>query len=471
MKDMTPSQIVKELDKYIIGQEEAKKSVAIALRNRYRRRLLPEKMKDEITPRNIIMMGPTGVGKTEIARRLAKLLDAPFIKVEATKFTEVGYVGRDVESMIRDLVNTAIRLVKQREIDKVSKKTESIVNDRLLDAIVPVKKKQSSNRTPYDMMFGQNNQKPKQPEEALLTGPTEEELRNKRAMYKAQLLNGELEDFMIEIIVEDNSSIPIGVMGAGGSEEITMNMNTMLGSIFPKKKKKRRTTVAQARKIFTAEESQRLIDMDAIVEEGLRTAEQDGIIFLDEIDKIAGSNYKGSGPDVSREGVQRDILPIVEGCTVTTKYGPVKTDYMLFIGAGAFHMSKVSDLIPELQGRFPIKVKLEALSEEDFLKILTQPENAIIKQYKELLKTENVELVFEDAALKALAKMAYMENETSENIGARRLYTVMEKLLEDISFYASEYDRDVFTVTEEYVKGVFKEEEEDFRKDTGKYII
>lgn len=472
MKDLTPAQIVKELDKYIIGQQEAKKSVAIALRNRYRRRLLPDVMKEEITPRNIIMMGPTGVGKTEIARRLAKLLEAPFIKVEATKFTEVGYVGRDVESMIRDLVNTSIRLVKQREIDKVAKKTENIVNDRLLDAIVPVRRKESSSKSPYDMIFGAQQHTPPQPQaEAQLNGPTEDELRSKRALYKQELLEGKLEDLVIDIMVEDTDSVPIGVMGSGGGEEITMNMSNMLGSIFPKKKKKRKTTVAAARKIFTAEESQRLIDMDAIIEEGLRLAEQDGIVFLDEIDKIAGNGYKGSGPDISREGVQRDILPIVEGCTVTTKYGPVKTDFILFIGAGAFHMSKVSDLIPELQGRFPIKVKLQALSEEDFLKILTQPENAIIKQYKELLKTEGVDIVFENEALKSLAKIAFMENETSENIGARRLYTVMEKLLEDISFYASEYDRESFAITEDYVKTVFRDEEEDYKKDTSKYII
>jgi ATP-dependent HslUV protease ATP-binding subunit HslU len=459
MKDLTPSQIVKELDKYIIGQQEAKKSVAIALRNRYRRRLLSDVMKDEITPRNIIMMGPTGVGKTEIARRLAKLLDAPFIKVEATKFTEVGYVGRDVESMIRDLVGTSIRLVKQREIDKVAQKTEAIVNDRLLDAIVPVKRKENAGKSPYDMIFGGQARPAQQQTEPQLAGPTEDEIKSRRELCRQELLEGKLEDLTIDIMVDDNDSVPIGVMGSGGGEEITMKMSNMLVSIFPKKKKKRRTTVAAARKIFTAEESQRLIDMDAIVEEGLRLAEQDGIIFLDEIDKIAGNGYKGSGPDISREGVQRDILPIVEGCTVTTKYGPVKTDYILFIGAGAFHMSKVSDLIPELQGRFPIKVKLQALSEEDFLKILTQPENAIIKQYKELLKTEGVDLVFENEALKSLAKIAFMENETSENIGARRLYTVMEKLLEDISFYASEYDRESFNVTEEYVRGVFKDEE------------
>lgn len=472
MKELTPSQIVKELDKYIIGQQEAKKCVAIALRNRYRRKLLAEEMRDEITPKNIIMMGPTGVGKTEIARRLAKLLDAPFIKVEATKFTEVGYVGRDVESMIRDLVNTSIRMVKQREIDKVSERVEDLVNDRLLDYIVPIKKKEGG-KTPYEMIYGAGQIPPASTEQQNTSeDEASTETLSKREQCKKQLINGELEDMIIEISVEDAQSIPIGVIGGEGSgEEISMNVSNMLGSLMPKKKKKRKTTIAQARVIFTNEESQRLLDMDAITEEGLRSAEQDGIIFLDEIDKIVGSSYKSSGPDVSREGVQRDILPIVEGCTVNTKYGPIKTDYILFIGAGAFHMSKVSDLIPELQGRFPIKVKLNSLTEADFLNILTQPQNAIIKQYHELIKTENVELIFEDDALEALAKMAFLENETSENIGARRLYTVIEKLLEEISFYAPDYDQNEFIITKEYVKNLFKDEEEDFMKDTGKYII
>ncbi|MFA0816341.1 MAG: ATP-dependent protease ATPase subunit HslU [Anaerofustis sp.] len=470
MKEMTPSQIVKELDKYIIGQPEAKKCVAIALRNRYRRRLLPEEMRDEITPKNIIMMGPTGVGKTEIARRLAKLVDAPFIKVEATKFTEVGYVGRDVESMIRDLVNTSIRLVKQREIEKVSERVDDLVNERLLDYIVPIKKKENG-KTPYEMIYGATSETSDHSAASVIEEPAEESV-GKREQYKRQLINGELEELLIEITVEDSQSIPIGVIGGEGSgEEISMNVSNMLGSLMPKKKKKRKTTVAQARAIFNNEESQRLLDMDAIVEEGLRSAEQDGIVFLDEIDKIVGNNYKSSGPDVSREGVQRDILPIVEGCTVNTKYGPIKTDYILFIGAGAFHMSKVSDLIPELQGRFPIKVKLDSLTEADFLNILTQPQNAIIKQYHELIKTEEVELKFETDALEFLAKMAYLENETSENIGARRLYTVIEKLLEEISFYAPDYDQEEFVITKEYVKNIFKNEEEDFMKDTGKYII
>lgn len=480
MNELTPNQIVKELDKYIIGQTEAKKSVAIALRNRYRRKHLSEEMRDEVTPKNIIMMGPTGVGKTEIARRLAKLVDAPFIKVEATKFTEVGYVGRDVESMVRDLVTTSIRMVKQRELDKVSQKAEALVNERLLDAILPSSNKNQA-KGAYDMFFGKLSQN--QSNAPQLTQETANQSDNsgvnteettkalsKREEYRQKLLAGELEDMQIEIMVEDKSSMPIGVIGEGGNDEISMNISGMIGSIFPAKKKKRKTSVSQARKIFTQEESQKLLDMDAITEEGVRAAEQDGIIFLDEIDKIVGG-YKGNGPDVSREGVQRDILPIVEGCTVNTKYGPVKTDYMLFIGAGAFHMSKVSDLIPELQGRFPIKVKLQSLTEEDFLNILTQPQNAIIKQYKELLKTEDLELKFEDEALEYLAKMAYLENETNENIGARRLYTVIEKLLEEISFYAPEYEQKEFVITKDYVKSVFKNEEEDFIKDTSKFIL
>ncbi len=468
MKDLTPSQIVKELDKYIIGQQEAKKCVAIALRNRYRRKLIPEDMRDEITPKNIIMMGPTGVGKTEIARRLAKLVDAPFIKVEATKFTEVGYVGRDVESMVRDLVNTSIRMVKQREIEKVSERVADIVNERLLDHIVPIKKKDEG-KTPYEMFFGGSQANADVP---VVADESPNENLSKREQIKQELLAGKLEDMMIEIMVEDSQSVPIGVIGGeGGGDEINMNVSSMLGSIFPKKKKKRKTSVTQARKIFENEESQRLLDMDAITEEGLRCAEQDGIIFLDEIDKIVGGGYKAGGPDVSREGVQRDILPIVEGCTVNTKYGAIKTDYILFIGAGAFHMSKVSDLIPELQGRFPIKVKLSSLTEADFLKILTQPQNAIIKQYKELIKTEKIDLIFEDDALDFLAKMAFLENETSENIGARRLYTVIERLLEEISFYAPDYNCEEFVITKDYVKNVFKDEEEDFMKDTGKYII
>ncbi|MDR2520168.1 MAG: ATP-dependent protease ATPase subunit HslU [Eubacteriaceae bacterium] len=464
MEDLTPSRIVKELDSYIIGQQEAKKCVAIALRNRYRRKLLSDEMKEEVTPKNIIMMGPTGVGKTEIARRLAKLVDAPFIKVEVTKFTEVGYVGKDVESMIRDLVNTAIRMVRQRDMEKVAPQVNEAVTERLLDCLAPLAG--DGQPTPYEMFFRTGSaEAPAVPENRRT------EMREKREKARADLLAGRLEGETIEIEVEDSQSINIGSMGEGGGDEITMNVSSMLGSFLPKRKKRRNATVAAARQIFSNEEAQRLIDPDAIAEEGLRAAEQEGIIFLDEIDKIASSGYKGGGPDVSREGVQRDILPIVEGCTVNTKYGPIKTDYILFIGAGAFHASKVSDLIPELQGRFPIKVKLDSLSEEDFRKILTQPQNAIIKQYTQLLDTEGVALIFEEKALLKLAGIAYMENETSENIGARRLFTVMEKLLAEISFHAPEYSEREFSITEAYVESVFRNERESFVADTAKYIV
>ena len=466
MNQLTPSQIVKELDKYIIGQDDAKKSVAVALRNRYRRQQLSDEMKDEITPKNIIMIGPTGVGKTEIARRLAKLVNAPFIKVEATKYTEVGYVGRDVESMVRDLVTVAIQMVKAREMARVREKATDAVNERLLDAICPESKSRPS-RNAYELFIGGRpvNQQPQNTQQL----PTPENLQT-REDYRRRLLNGELEDMVIELEVADNSSIPIGVIGQNGGDDMTMNMGGILQGLLPQKKKKRKMSVSSAREILINEESQKLLDMDAINEEGLRSAEQEGIIFLDEIDKICGSGAT-NGPDVSREGVQRDILPIVEGCTVSTKYGPVKTDYMLFIGAGAFHTQKVSDLIPELQGRFPITVRLNSLTEEDFRKILTQPQNAIIKQYTELLRTEGVELKFDDDALELLARMAYMENDTEENIGARRLYTVIEKLLEDISFHAPEYDCGDFTVTKEYVQSIFKDEEEGFTKDMSKFIL
>ncbi len=471
MNQLTPSQIVKELDKYIIGQDDAKKSVAVALRNRYRRKLLSEEMRDEVTPKNIIMMGPTGVGKTEIARRLAKLVDAPFIKVEATKYTEVGYVGRDVESMVRDLVTVAIRMVKQREMEKVAEKAKEAVNERLMDAIYPASRRQAQ-RSAYELYIngrpasfqGQGQQAASQQ-----AAPNAEILQT-RENLKKQLLAGDLETMQIDIMVDDNSSVPIGVIGQNGGDEMTMNVGGMFQGLLPQKKKRRRMSVSSARELLLAEESQKLLDMDAINEEGLRCAEREGIFFLDEIDKICGG-HGGAGPDVSREGVQRDILPIVEGSTITTKYGAVKTDYMLFIGAGAFHTNKVSDLIPELQGRFPIRVKLNSLTEDDFRRILTQPQNAIIKQYIELLRTEGVELKFDEEALELLAKMAYLENETGENIGARRLYTVIEKLLEEISFHAPDYDCDEFVVTKDYVKTVFKDEEEDFNRDAGRYIL
>ena len=426
MSDLTPREIVSELDKYIIGQDKAKKAVAIALRNRYRRNRLDQEMQDEITPKNIIMVGPTGVGKTEIARRLSKLMNAPFIKVEATKFTEVGYVGRDVESMIRDLVEASIRMVKASRHETVRIKAEKMAEERLADALAPMQKKAAPSANPFQALLGQGQSAPAETQEERQRRMT------KREEVLAALRAGRLEDQMIEVEVEDNASIGLEIAGLGSD----INIQDMLGGILPKKTKRRRVTIAEARKIFTQEEADKLIDMDEVISTAIERAEQDGIIFLDEIDKVAGKNM-GAGPDVSREGVQRDILPIVEGSTVVTKYGPVKTDYMLFIAAGAFHVSKISDLIPELQGRFPIKVELQNLSCEDLQKILIQPKNALIKQYQALLEADNVRLIFKDDAIEAIAKYAVMVNETSENIGARRLHTVIETLLEDISFNAS----------------------------------
>jgi ATP-dependent HslUV protease ATP-binding subunit HslU len=423
MSHLTPKQIVEELDKYIIGQDQAKKAVAIALRNRYRRQMLDKEMQDEITPKNIIMVGPTGVGKTEIARRLAKLMNAPFVKVEATKFTEVGYVGRDVESMIRDLVEASIRMVKASRRESVMEKAQRAAEERLADVLEPMPKKPQAN--PFQALLGQGQGAPAE-------SPEERQRRmTKREETLAMLRAGRLDDMVIEIEVEDNAALGIEIAGLGSD----INLGDMFGGILPKKTKKRRVSVAEAKKIFTQEEADKLIDMDEVTETAIERAEQDGIIFLDEIDKIAGKNM-GAGPDISREGVQRDILPIVEGSTVVTKYGPVKTDYMLFIAAGAFHVAKISDLIPELQGRFPIKVELKPLTTEDLKQILVQPKNALIKQYQALLQADNVRLVFQDDAIDALAKYAKMVNETSENIGARRLHTVIETLLEDISYNA-----------------------------------
>lgn len=464
MTELTPKEIVIELDKYIIGQEEAKKAMAIALRNRYRRSLLTEELQEEITPKNIIMIGPTGVGKTEIARRLAKLVRAPFIKVEATKFTEVGYVGRDAESMVRDLVYASIRMAKQSKFDEVKLKAEVMATEKLLDLLVPSMKKKAKSQTPFDMIFGGNNEEEEDGEQKQ---ELSDEVRLKRSELELKLKNGQLEDEVIEILVEDNASAPIGVIGAGMGDD--MNINDMLGGILPKKKKKRRVSVAEARKILLQQQADKLIDMDAIIEQGIRDAEQSGIIFLDEIDKIVGSeNFRG-GADVSREGVQRDILPIVEGSTVNTKYGPVKTDHVLFVAAGAFHMSKPSDLIPELQGRFPIKVQLHNLTYEHFKAILTQPQNAVIKQYQQLLSTEGIQLTFDEDALDEIARVAIYQNENSENIGARRLSTVMEKLLEEISFDIGKYSNTTVKIDKEYVKKTFDTEK--YLKSLEKYII
>lgn len=402
---LTPKQIVSELDRYIIGQEEAKRAVAIALRNRYRRSCLPDEVRDEITPKNIIMQGPTGVGKTEIARRLAKLVKAPFVKVEATKFTEVGYVGRDVESMIRDLAEVAIRLVKDERMAEIEERSRAVAEKKIVDAITTARKKK-------------------------LTDYSEEAIR---AGVESELREGRLDGHMLEIEVDETSKPMELVPGSGAS----INIGEIFGGMMPKRKKKRKVTVKEAIKLLTTEESEKHIDMDSINAEGLKRAEENGIIFIDEIDKIASAGGSGHGPDVSREGVQRDILPIVEGCTVMTKYGAIKTDYILFIASGAFHISSVHDLIPELQGRFPIRVELKSLTPADFIKIFTVPENAITRQYWHMLHVDNIDLKFTDDAIEEMANIAALENERGEDIGARRLHTIMESLLEDLSFNAS----------------------------------
>ena len=427
---LTPREIVEALDKYIIGQDRAKRAVAVALRNRYRRSCLAEELREEITPKNIIMIGPTGVGKTEIARRLAKLVDAPFIKVEATKYTEVGYVGRDVESMVRDLVDAAIRISMNRKMEEVRLVAETAAEQNLVDLLLPgAKRREHKQQNALQMLFGAGQPQASEPE------PTEEEKAKRyseRERVLAELRAGRLENEMVEIEVEEQGGKNDAMFAAG----IDLNIGEMFGDLLPKKTKKRKLPVKEARRVVIQQESEKRIDMDDVHREALQRAEQDGIIFIDEIDKIAGAERMG-GPDVSREGVQRDILPIVEGSVISTKYGPVKTDYMLFIAAGAFHTAKVSDLIPELQGRFPIRVKLDDLTQEDFEKILTQPENAVTKQYTALLSADKVKLSFTPDALHEIAKYAYVANENTENIGARRLHTVMENLLDDISFNAN----------------------------------
>jgi ATP-dependent HslUV protease ATP-binding subunit HslU len=452
---MTPKEIVAELDKYIIGQDQAKKSVAIALRNRYRRSLLPDEMREEVTPKNILMMGPTGVGKTEIARRLAKLMDAPFVKVEATKFTEVGYVGRDVDSMIRDLVESSIRITKQKRLQEKYNIAEEIAEEKIVEAIVPGKKKASHGgpiKGPFDFIMGGAQQnRPQEPEAK--DDRAESEIELTREQVRQQVRDGLLDEQYIEIEVNDNPQMNQLDMGNEG-------MNIAIGNIFDaigggQKKKKKNVRVKDARKILREEEAQNLIDMEQVTSEALENAEQNGIIFIDEIDKIASGGTLRSGADVSREGVQRDILPIVEGNVVNTKHGPVKTDHILFIGAGAFHIAKPTDLIPELQGRFPIRVELENLTKEAFVQILTVPENALLKQHRMLLETEGVNVTFTDDAVNEIAEIAYMTNEQTENIGARRLHTIMEKLLEDISFNIPDIENDDVRIDEAYVKEKF----------------
>lgn len=430
LPNQTPRETVAALDQYIVGQNEAKKAVAVALRNRWRRLQLPDELKDEVLPKNIIMIGPTGVGKTEIARRIARLVAAPFIKVEASKFTEVGYVGRDVESMIRDLAEAAVVMVRQEQTERKQAQAEAAVEERLLDLLLPPSGSEPEDDAP---------------------NPTREKFRQK-------LRDGKLEDKLVELDVPETARGPImEFMPLSANDNMDMNLRDMLSNLMPKKTKRRKISIADARKVLQQEEVSKLIDMEEVTRESVRRVEQSGIVFLDEVDKVAARRGNYGGPDVSREGVQRDLLPIVEGSTVNTKYGPIRTEHILFIAAGAFHLAKPSDLIPELQGRFPIRVELEALTQEDFVRILTEPQNALIKQYTELLKTEGVTLEFSEEAIETIAEIARSINEESENIGARRLHTILEQLLEEVSFEAPDLSGQTITITPDYIQGRLKD--------------
>jgi ATP-dependent HslUV protease ATP-binding subunit HslU len=462
MTVFTPREIVSELDRYIVGQENAKRAVAIALRNRWRRQEVPEELRDEIYPKNIIMIGPTGVGKTEIARRLAKLAQAPFLKIEASKFTEVGYVGRDVESMIRDLMDQAVNMVKGEETEKVQLKAREIAEERLLDVLLPPR------RTPERGGRVALGEPEKEGEDELESEPPKMEDNSTREKLRQLLRSGRLDGRYVDIEITDRNIPMVEIFSAAGFEGMDINIRDMLGNMFPQKKKQQKVKVSEALEILTQEEAQRLVDMDKVVKMATERVEQSGFIFLDEIDKIAGREA-AHGPDVSREGVQRDILPIVEGTTVATKYGPVKTDHILFLAAGAFHVSKPSDLIPELQGRFPIRVELDSLGKDDLIRILTEPQNALIKQYAALLKTEGIELLFKEDAIAEIAEIATVINERMENIGARRLYTIMEKLLEDLSFEAPETRAKRITVDAVYVGDRLRDFVKD--EDLSRYIL
>jgi len=443
MKQLTPKEIMEELDRFIIGQNKAKRAVSVALRNRWRRQMIPADLRDEVAPKNIIMIGPTGVGKTEIARRLAKPATAPFLKIEATKFTEVGYVGRDVESMIRDLTELSVNMLKKEEQERVKEKAAMMAEERILDLLIPKRRTNAA-------------------------AEEEESADQSREKMRMRFRAGTLKDRPVELEVPDRALPLIEIFSSQGMEEMDMQLRDVFGNMLPQKTKRRKMKVGEAYEHLIQEESRKLIDMDRVTSDAIDRVEQSGIIFLDEIDKIASRDH-GHGPDVSREGVQRDILPIVEGTTVTTKYGMVKTDHILFIAAGAFHTSKPADLIPELQGRFPIRVELDALNKDDFYRIITEPENALIKQYRALLKTEDVELVFDEEAIREITDIAQRINEMTENIGARRLYTVMEKLLDDISFTAPDLKGQRVDVSKSYVLeklGEFLDKE-----DLSRYIL
>lgn len=443
--NLTPKQITEHLNKYIVGQEAAKKAVAVALRNRYRRQLLDDEMKNEVIPKNILMIGPTGVGKTEIARRIAKLTKAPFIKVEATKFTEVGYVGRDVESMVRDLVEAAIRIVREEKMEEVKDQAIRLANDAIVKLLVPSLKKKNTNSNPFEALFGGKEED--------TTDIEDTDVRLKRSQIAEDLSDGKLEDEFITVEVVEQTPSLFDALQPGGMESMGMNMQDALSNLMPKKKKKRKMKVKDARKVLMQEEANKLIDKDELAQIAIEKTEQTGIIFIDEMDKIASKNSGGSSADVSREGVQRDILPIVEGSTVTTKYGAVKTDYILFIAAGAFHMAKPSDLIPELQGRFPIRVELEKLTKDDFVRILKEPRQSLIKQYEALLETEGVTITFSEEAIERIGEIAYEVNQETDNIGARRLHTILEKILEELSFEASDISPAHIQITPAYIDG------------------